>query len=194
MPIQIPSNPETFFTEFIPDEFTKNTAGRALPHMPYSLSVEIVDHGKYFYKVVDAKLQIAQNQDGDFRVRLTLEDFKELVRAAKANAPDEAPKAPAVPPTYQFPPLEQLTGTFRVVIDDLGDKRTVDIAIGAVPADAKPKTVVNTTVDFVAAQQGKDIGSVESILKSGGVKIEGDLGYLLRIANAFTGKTRRRER
>lgn len=194
MAIQIPSNPETFFTEFIPTEFTKNTAGRALPHMPYSLSVEIEGQGKYYYRVVDGNLQTAQNQDGDFRVRLTLDDFKELVRTAKSNAPDEPPPAPAVPPTYQFPPIDQLTGSFRVVVDDLGDKRTIDIAIGAVPADAKPKTTVHTTVDFILAQQGKDLGSVETILKSGGVKIEGDLGYLLRIANAFTGKTRRRER
>lgn len=194
MALQIPTNPETFFTEFVPAEFQRNTAGRALPHMPYALSVEIAGAGKYWYKVSDGKLEMKQDADGDFRVRLTAEDFKELVRAAKAHAPDEPPKAPAVPPTYQFPPIEQLTGAFRIVIDDLGDKRTVDIVIGAVPAGAAPKTVVHTTVDFVAAQQGKDFGAVEQLLRSGGVKIEGDLGYLLRIANAFTGKTRRRER
>ena len=194
MPIQIPTNPETFFTEVIPAEFQRNTAGRALPHMPYSLSVEIVGAGKFCYKVSEGALDTRRDADGDFRVRLTVDDLKELVRAAKANAPDEAPKAPAVPATYQFPPLEQLTGSFRVVIDDLGDKRTIDIAIGPVPADAKPKTTVHTTIDFIAAQQGKDFGAVEQILRSGGIKIEGDLGYLLRIANAFTGKTRRRER
>jgi hypothetical protein len=194
MAIQIPTHPATFFTEFIPAEFQRNTAGRALPHMPYSLSVELVGEAKYYYKVTDGKLEMKPDADGDFRVRLTVEDFKELVRAAKTHAPDEAPAAPAVPPTYQFPPIEQLTGSFQLVIDDLGDKRTVTIAIGAVPADAKPKTVVHTTVDFIAAQQGKNVGSVEQILRQGGVKIDGDLGYLLRIANAFTGKTRRRER
>jgi hypothetical protein len=163
--------------------------------MPYSLSIEIVGSGKHFYQVHDGKLthKAESAPDGDIRVRLTVNDFKELIRAARSNAPDQPPPAPAIPPTYAFPPLEQLAGAFRLVVDDLGDKRTVDIAIGNVPADAKPKAVVHTTVDFAAGQAGKAIG-VEQLLKSGGVKIEGDLGYLLRLASAFTGKTRRRER
>jgi hypothetical protein len=194
MPIHIPTDPETFFTEFVPEEFTKNTEGRALPHMPYSLSIELTGASKYYYKVNDGKLEMKEDVDGDFRVTLSEEDFKELVRAARSNAPDSPPPPPKVPPTYQFPALDALQGSFRVVIDDLGDKRTIDIAIGSVPSDAKPKTVVHTTIDFIAAQQGKDLAGVEAILRSGGVKIEGDLGYLLRIANAFTGKTRRRER
>lgn len=196
MAILIPTDPEAFFGTFIPTEFTRNTAGKALPNMPYSLSIEVVGGGKHFYKVNDGKLthdSAASAPDGDIRVKLSMNDFKELIRAAKSNAPDEAPPPPPIPPTYTFPPLEQLAGSFRVVIDDLGDKRSVDIAIGVVPAGAPLKTTIHTTVDFVVGQAGKTVG-VEQILKSGGVKIEGDLGYLLRLASAFTGKTRRRER
>ncbi len=194
MPLQIPTNPETFFTEFIPEEFQRNTEGRALPHMPYSLSVELIDEAKYFYKVEEGKLHMEQDKDGDVKVRLTRDDFKELIRTARANAPDEAPPAPEVPPTYKFPDLASIAGHIRVVIDDLGEKRTVDVILGELPVNGAPQTTVHTTVDFVVAQQGQNFGAVEQILRSGGVKIDGDMGYLLRVANAFTGKTRRRER
>lgn len=195
MAILIPTDPEAFFTTFIPQEFTRNTAGKALPHMPYSLVVELEGASRYYYKVNDGKLDMQSGAGapaGDIQVTMTAKDFKELIRAARSNAPDSPPPPPAVPPTYQFPALDTIAGSFSVIIDDLGDKRTVHVRFG--PADgAKPKTTIHTTVDFIVSQNGKSI-AVDQLLKSGGLRIDGDMGYLLRIANAFTGKTRRRER
>ena len=195
MAIQVPNQPDAFFLEFIPAEFERNRAGRPLPPVPYSIRVKLSDGKTYGYRIADGKLAVSQDgaAAADVRVMLALEDFRELVRASRSHLPDAPPPPPPIPPTFLFPPIETLAGRIRVVVDDLGDKRTVDVALGSVADDAPPKTTVHTTVDFVAGLQGKTL-AVEQIIKSGGVRIEGDMGYLLRIANAFTAKTRRRER
>jgi hypothetical protein len=196
MAMQIPTKPDAFFGTFVPEMFAEATTGRELPPIPYVVSVRLADAERYTYRVENGEL-IYQTGDaaptGDIDVSLSEEDFSELVRAARSNAPDELPEPPHVAPTYRFPDIATLKGSLRVIVDDLGDKRTVDVRLGDVPADEKPKAVIHTTVDFVVGLQGKTL-AVEQILRAGGVKVEGDFGYVLRVANAMTGKARRRER
>lgn len=196
MAIHIPKDPHEFFATFIPEQFQRNTAGRALPKMPYSLAVTISNAGRHWYRVQEGQLEHQPGEAApaaDIEVELSLEDFQEFVRFARRHAPEEPPPPPPIPPTFEFPPIETLAGAIRIVLDDLGDKRRVDIRLGKTPAGSPPRVTVNATMDFVAGLQGKNL-AVEQIIKSGGVRIDGDLGYLLRVANAFAGKTRRRER
>lgn len=196
MPIHIPKDPHEFFATFIPEQFQQNTAGRALPKMPYSLAVTITNAGRHWYRVQEGRLEHQSGEatpTADIEVELSLEDFHEFVRFAKRHAPEDPPPPPAIPPTFEFPPIDSLAGAIRILLDDLGDKRRVDIRLGKTPAGTAPRVTVTASLDFVAGLQGKSL-AVEQIVKSGGVRIDGDLGYLLRVANAFTGKTRRRER
>ncbi len=192
--IKIPTNPDDFFDSFIPTTYQQVMAGRKLPDVPYKVTVSVGSR-TWLFGYHGGKLEHragAKPEEGDIRVSLTEEDFSELVRAARSNAPEELPEPPPVPPTYQFPDIQTLKGCIRSVIDDLGDKRTVDVIFGDAPA-GKPTATVHTTVDFIVGLQGKTL-AVDQILKAGGVKVEGDFSYVLRVANALTGKTRRRER
>ncbi len=196
MSIRVPSNPDAFFLEFVPEMFQRGTERNKVPAVPYSLSVHLDDDGTYAYRFDGTTLTSVGGDEafeGDVRVFLSLDDFKELARFARSQATDEVPEAPPIPATFQFPPLETLKGSLKFLLDDLGDKRTVEVYIGDVPRGTAPKATIHTTLDFVASLQGQTI-AVDQLLRASGVRIEGDFGYVLRLANAATGKTRRRER
>jgi hypothetical protein len=192
--MKVPTKPDEFFGTFAKEIFMHGTKGQTLPPVPYKVIVGVGEK-TYGYRVEGGELMQTTGEplaQGDIRVSLSAADFDELARAARAGAADELPPAPAVSPTYQFPPIADVQGHIRIVIDDLGDKRTIDVLLGAA-GGGKPTATVHTNVDFLVGLQGKTL-AVEQILKAGGVKIDGDLGYLLRVANAMTGKVRRRER
>ena len=196
MAIRVPTDPDVFFSEFIPEMYTQATARNKIPAVPYTVSVDLEGGSRYSFHWDGSQLDQQSGDNapkGDIRVSLTPEDFKELARFARSQAVDEPPEAPPIPPTYQFPAIDTLRGVLQFVLDDLGDKRHVRVAFGDVADDADPTATIHTTLDFVAELQGKAI-AVDQLLRAAGVRIDGDFGYVLRLANAMTGKTRRRER
>lgn len=162
---EIPSNPQTFFTQYVPERLrglASHLAGRSSPG---SMLFRVGDE-EFGYRLTDGQLVLTRSMDDDVLVQVTIqpEVFEPvIVRAARAHESIQNPEQQLLALRALFVDPEraamirQVSGTAALVITEAERRHVVLLTPGAAKPNAESPecTLECSMADFMDMQTGK---------------------------------------
>lgn len=188
--------PSRFYTSYLPELWSILTEGLTLPPQALSVQFEVGDPTPYHLSYANGELTGHEGPAAQpiLTVRCNREAWElavydivpRVIRRTNQRMEQvlqDIERAAAREHGLNLDPIAALPGTVTIdFTDDAGDRGVFELAIGAGSGPAA--TVVSGDADLWALLDSG--GQIVSLLKSR-AQLEGDVGYLFRLAHALEG-------
>ncbi len=191
---RVPSAPEAFFTEYLPERVARLTAAVAGKHSPGSVVFDVLGAGRWSLALKDGLLEVNTSQPADqlLTIALRVEDFEPVIVAGAEKVGEE------LPPERQLIAARMLTldseraklvrsvqGSMGVALTDAGITRRLLLAPGTVAIDLDRPTceVACSIEDFWGLQSG--VSNAFELLMNGRLRLAGDPQIAMALSGVF---------
>lgn len=191
----VPSEPDAFFTSYLPSRFAKAAARLGVTQSVGSVTARVVDAGEWSLRIEGGELRVLRGAEDDVMLQLTVApaDFDVLVREPLSQL--DAENAPlgrvsplralaANPETARL--VRHVPGSVMLVARDGDARHRLLMTPGRRKADlAYAECTIDCTLDDLRAAHAGAVPPMQ-LFVSGKLKITGNVQIAMALAGIFT--------
>jgi hypothetical protein len=187
---KIPTDPDTFFREFFPEQYANNPQFYPRSGAGGASVIEVFGHGVWNFRVHNGKLEVGTGvpEDAFLRLGLSYEDFRAVYVArsqreidAEGDLSSDSKNVfrPMFPTEQRWEIVRGNRGTISIRLQE-GDEVYTLVATPGADEPTEPRAVVRLSLaDFLGMTAGRL--KATALLVDGRLKIKGDLAHALKL-------------